>query len=87
MTDEIKEIVQKASPSQSEMVKAVKYYIKDKKNIDVDINVEKNINPHLKISIQNSMELTHQLQLLHAAFEVVANYYCAQIFPHQNRQL
>ena len=84
MTDEIKEIVQKASPTEEEMISAVEYYIKDRKNIDVDINLYKNV-----VSLQTMsghMELIKQHQLLHKAFNVVAEYYCAQIFPHQNRE-
>ena len=84
MTNEIKEIVQKASPTEEEMINAVEYYIKDKKNIDVNINLYKRI-----VSLQSMLghvELTRQHQLLHQAFDVVANYYCAQIFPNQNRE-
>ena len=85
MTDEIKEIVQKASPTEEEMISAVEYYIKDRKNIDVDINLYKKV-----VSLQTmsgQINLMTQYKLLHKAFDVVANYYCAQIFPHQNRQL
>ena len=85
MTDEIKEIVQKASPTEEEMISAVEYYIKDRKNVEVNINLYKKV-----VSLQTMsghMELIKQHQLLHQAFEVVANYYCAQIFPHQNREL
>ena len=85
MTDKIKEIVQKASPTEEEMISAVEYYIKDRKNIDVDINLYKNV-----VSLQTmsgQINLMTQYKLLHRAFEVVANYYCAQIFPHQNREL
>ncbi len=84
MTDEIKEIVQKASPTEEEMISAVEYYIKDRKNIDVDINLYKNV-----VSLQTmsgQINLMTQYKLLHKAYNVVANYYCAQIFPHQNRE-
>lgn len=85
MTDKIKEIVQKASPTEEEMINAIEYYLKDRKNVEVEINLQKNV-VSLQ-TIQGSVELMKQYRLLHQAFDLVANYYCAQIFPHQNREL
>lgn len=57
---------------QSEMIYVVEQYIKDKKGVEVDINLLKGIN---KKSPMASILLQEQLGMLVEAFEIARGYY------------
>jgi len=70
MESRIKELISRPSPAiytTNEMAEVVEYYINDKKNINVKININKNIP---KDSIVAGMLLDRQLELLDTAFNV-----------------